>query len=178
MRRRDDSIAGLWGVSEALIFFVVPDVFLTWVAVRRGVRPALRATLFAVGGAVVGGMLAYAWGAVWPNAAHAVMAGLPGVDAAMIERVANETAAKGSAALLDGPRQTQPYKLYAAAAGDQGASLLALMLWTVPGRAMRFLLSSLIAAVAAAVGRRFVSDGMVVAAWAIVWIGVYAVLWS
>lgn len=178
MRRRDDAIAGGWGVLEAAVFFVVPDVFLTWVAVRRGVGPALRATLWAVGGAVVGGLLAYGWGAIWPDAAEAVMASLPGIDAAMIERVADEVAVEGSAALLDGPRRAQPYKLYAAAAGEQGTSLLALVLWTVPGRAVRFVLSSVVAAAAAALGRRFAADWVVGAAWAIVWIGIYAALWA
>lgn len=178
MNRHDDAIAGGWGVLEALVLFVVPDVFLTWIAVHRGLRPALRASVFAVGGAVAGGLLAYGWGAVWPNGAHAVMASLPGIDAGMVERVSREVADKGSVALLDGPRRAQPYKLYAAAAGEQGAGLLALMVWTVPGRAVRFVLSSLAASGAAAAGRRFLRGKGAVVVWAIVWMGIYAALWS
>jgi membrane protein YqaA with SNARE-associated domain len=178
MRQRDDAAAAGWGVLEATVFFLVPDVFLTWVAIRRGTQAALRATAFAVAGAVVGGVLAYCWGALSPDSAAAVMASLPGIDEPMVERVAHEVEAKGSAALLDGPGRAQPYKLYAVAAGEQGANLLALVLWTVPGRAVRFVLSSAIAAAAAAVGKRFVRSSLVIAAWALVWTGVYAVLWS
>ncbi len=55
MRRWNGWIAGAWGMAEAVLWFVVPDVFLTWVAMRRGVRPALRLSLVAVAGAIGGG---------------------------------------------------------------------------------------------------------------------------
>jgi hypothetical protein len=34
-------VAGLWGFAEATLFFLVPDIWLTALAVRRGLKPAL-----------------------------------------------------------------------------------------------------------------------------------------
>jgi len=32
-------VAGLWGFAEATLFFLVPDIWLTAIAVRRGSNP-------------------------------------------------------------------------------------------------------------------------------------------
>lgn len=176
--KRDDTIAAGWGLAEALLWFVVPDVFLTWVAVRHGVGRGLRLTVMAVAGAVVGGLIAYAWGAQWPEAGATAMSWLPGIDRAMVEWVADEVAAKGSVALLDGPRQAQPYKLYALAAGEQGVGVLALAWWTIPGRIVRFAVSSIAAGLAGHAARRWLSERFALAAWAVLWVAVYVVLWA
>ncbi len=178
MNRGDAGVAGLWGFAEAVMFFVIPDVFLTWVAVRKGMRPALRLSVVAVAGAVVGGLFTYGWGAADVGSGELAMAWLPGIDAAMIDRVADEVAAGGSAALLDGPRQAQPYKLYALAAGDQSASVPGLVWWTIPGRAFRFVLSSVAAGILGVLGRRFLPRRLVVGVWALFWVAVYAWLWA
>jgi hypothetical protein len=177
MRRWNGWIAGAWGMAEAVLWFVVPDVFLTWVAMRRGVRPALRLSLVAVAGAIGGGLLVYGWGAAMPEAGATAMAALPGIDAAMVEEVRGEVAASGNMALLSGPRQAQPYKLYALAAGDLGTSAVTLALWTVPGRAFRFVISSLGTGLVATVARRFVGEQWLVAGWAATWTAIYIALW-
>ena len=55
-------IAGIWGFAEATLFFIVPDVWLTLIAVRRGLVPALAACGWALAGALAGGLAMYAWG--------------------------------------------------------------------------------------------------------------------
>ena len=47
--------AGLWGLAEATLFFIVPDVWLNLAGRRR-----LEAGLL---GALIGGALIYFWGA-------------------------------------------------------------------------------------------------------------------
>ena len=54
--------AFLWGVAEASFFFLVPDILLSLVVQKRGVRPASDAACFAVAGACLGGLI------VWPGA--------------------------------------------------------------------------------------------------------------
>src|SRR5258706_1708194 len=51
----------VWGLAESSFFFFVPDVGLTFLALRN-YRAALRATLAALAGALIGGALMYAWG--------------------------------------------------------------------------------------------------------------------
>jgi len=57
---RDHAVAGLWGFAEATAFFVVPDVWLSAVALRnlpRGLTGAASATAGALVGGAVGGVL-------------------------------------------------------------------------------------------------------------------------
>jgi membrane protein YqaA with SNARE-associated domain len=177
-RPRDGTVAFWWGAAEAVVWFVVPDVFLTWVAVRSGLRASPRLVVLAVAGAIVGGVLAYGWGAAAPGTARDAMERLPGVDVAMVEAVGADVEAAGPVALLKGPARGRPYKLYAAAAGEHGESLLLLVLWTIPGRAMRFLLASVGAAWAASIARRRLPESVVRLGWMVVWFGIYVALWT
>lgn len=176
--KRDDAIAAGWGFAEAVLWFIIPDVFISLVAVRRGLRAALRLTVFAVVGAVAGGIVTYYWGALWLEAAQAAMVRLPGIDPSMIEQVSADVASVGSVALLEGPARAQPYKLYAMAAGEHGTSVFELALWTIPGRAIRFVIASLIATAAGVLGRRFLNERVALALWAMFWMAVYAVMWT
>jgi membrane protein YqaA with SNARE-associated domain len=49
-----------WGLAESTFFFFVPDVVLTFSALRN-YRMALRAAVAALAGALIGGTLMYAW---------------------------------------------------------------------------------------------------------------------
>ena len=51
---RANAIASLWGFAEATVFFIVPDVLLSWLALRSP-KSGLIACLFALLGALIGG---------------------------------------------------------------------------------------------------------------------------
>ena len=179
-RRLANRLALTWGVAEGVLFFVVPDVLLTLVAARAGLRRGLDAAWWALGGAVIGGLVAFGWGATSPATANAAMAALPAVDDTMIATVADQVATNGAAALVTAPLHGRPYKLYAAAAGAGGESPLLLVLWTIPGRMWRFVgLVGLFGAIAE--GRRrwltAVPSWALVAVWAFFWILVYVKFW-
>lgn len=147
-RRRDGIAAALWGFAEATLFFLVPDVLLTAVALRdRG--GALRACLWAAAGALAGGAAMWSWGAAAPDAAFAVLAGVPAVSTEMLARVRAELLAGGWLAVVLGPTSGTPYKLYAATAGALGMPLAGLLAVTVPARLLRFVALTLLAGAAA-----------------------------
>ena len=135
--------AVLWGFAEATLFFVVPDVLLSFVAVRK-LRPALITSLFAACGALAGGTVMYAWGAQDEPAALAVLQHVPAVGPAMIERVDAEISSSGLVTLFVGPFSGKPYKIYAVKAAAHGVSLPVFLLISFPARALRFLLVSLV----------------------------------
>lgn len=169
-----------WGVAEAVLFFIVPDVLLTYIATRYGLRRGIQATWWALGGAVIGGLIAFGWGATYPAAVNTGMEALPAVDIAMVETVAEQVATEGPAALVTAPLHGRPYKLYAAASGQLDQSALQLALWTIPGRLWRFLgLVTLFGALHAGSQRwrRQIPARAVVAFWAIFWATVYARFW-
>lgn len=141
--RSPNAVAAVWGFAEATVFFLVPDVWLSYVALRS-IRGALVACLYATAGAVVGGLVMYAWGALDPDGAVAMLARVPAVSDAMIERVGAELSHEGLPALFVGPFVGTPYKIYAAKAAPTAIGLFPFLLVSVPARVVRFALVSLI----------------------------------
>lgn len=177
-RDGDTRIAWVWGVAEATLFFIIPDVFLSYAAIRSGWRRGLVLCVVATLGAMMGGLITYVWGMVHYESTVAVFQHLPAVDAAMVENVRTEVADSGVAATLFGPLQGQPYKLYAAAAGAQGAGLAAFLLVTVPARIVRFAVAAFVGGWLRARTRGWMSERVALALWLAFWLIVYAAFWS
>ena len=131
-------VAMLWGFGEATLFFIVPDVFLTIVALRDR-QAALRCCAAAVAGALAGGLLFYLWGRADLSRATSALLSVPAIGPRMIEDVRNSLASNGLAALFLGPLKGTPYKIYAVVSGGMGLGLPAFLLVSVPARGIRFL---------------------------------------
>ena len=137
--------AALWGFAEATLFFIVPDVLLTFIAVEDR-RRALLACGGAVAGALVGGMLMHFWGSIDPPGALAVLDAVPAIGPAMIEDVHASLERAGATAIFLGPLTGTPYKIYAVMTGSMGTSLLLFLLVSLPARSLRFLALTLVTA--------------------------------
>jgi membrane protein YqaA with SNARE-associated domain len=130
-------IAFLWGFAEATAFFIVPDVYMGFVALfkwRRGVSAAFGSLI----GAMLGGAVMYLFAANNPTGMNSFLTHIPLIDTALVNDVASQTQAHGVAAVLSGPVRGTPYKIYAAQAGEQSLSLLYFMLMTIVARGERF----------------------------------------
>jgi membrane protein YqaA with SNARE-associated domain len=130
-------IGFLWGFAEATLFFIVPDVYLGFVALfnlRRGLQVMLAGLL----GAILGGSVMYLLAMNDPAGTRLLLARVPLIDAALIATVADEMHAHGLVAMLTGPIRGTPYKIYATQAGVQSIPLLSLLLMTIPARLGRF----------------------------------------
>lgn len=136
--------AFVWGLAEATFFFIVPDVFLTLLACRA-LRPALRASAAALIGALLGGMLMFAGGVWATTAASEWLVHVPAISPELVAQVQTQLSTHGLWALLLGPLQGVPYKIYAVGAGAQGRHWLAFLLVSLPARYLRFLLAVLAA---------------------------------
>ena len=175
---REHGIAGAWGFAEATFFFVVPDVWTSWVGLRRPKR-GIGATFSALGGAMAGGAVTYCWGRrVTADTSRRALARVPAVTDSMISDVEQEMAGSGPAALLRGPTRGVPYKLYARAAGLQRTSLAAFLLWSIPGRMIRFLAVTAGVSGISALGRRWfpgMSERRISTIFWLCWAAFYAV---
>lgn len=132
-------LAFLWGLAEATLFFVVPDVFLSWLALERR-RTALLACAAATVGALLGGMVMYLWATHQPARTEAAVEALPAVSPAMMERVRRELSTDGWSAMVTGAFRGTPYKVYAVEAGRLHLGSLGFLLATPLARLPRFLL--------------------------------------
>jgi membrane protein YqaA with SNARE-associated domain len=137
-------LAFAWGLAEATFFFIVPDVLLTLIACRA-LKPALKATTFALLGALVGGALMYAIGRRDPVKARAFLDQIPAISPDLITRVASQINENGLWAVLLGPMKGIPYKIYAVEWGSREGSLITFMLISIPARYIRFFLAAIFA---------------------------------
>ncbi|HEX9389323.1 MAG TPA: hypothetical protein VF918_23560 [Anaerolineales bacterium] len=131
-------IAFVWGFAEATAFFIVPDVYLGFVALfdwRRG----LSAMVAALIGAMLGGSVMYILAMNNPSEINMFLTRVPLIDSALVNDVANQTHTYGLTAVLTGPLKGTPYKIYAAQAGEQSLPFLYFLLMTIPARLERFL---------------------------------------
>ena len=154
------ALAWGWGLAEATFFFLVPDVYLTFVALR-GLRAGLKAAAAALGGALMGGSLMYFWGLHSPHMALAFLSHIPGIHDPLIARARVQLEGRGLVAVLLGPLQGMPYKIYAVQWGVLHGSWGAFLLVSIPARAGRFLLSVLVPFAL----RRFVRPWALACAW-------------
>ncbi len=138
--KRDHRLAAAWGLAEATLFFFVPDVFLTWLALDRE-KPAYAACWYALVGALVGGAIVFAWGAGDAQSARDALDAVPGIRPDMIASVREDLTEHGPAALFAGPPRGVPYKIFAAEWGALGGSLAIFLLVSIPARVLRFLLA-------------------------------------
>ena len=156
------------------MFFIVPDVLLSGIALRNP-RAALLACGVATAGAMIGGVIMYHWGANHPDVAVRTVAAVPAVGTAMMENNAAAMREDGAIATVFGPLTATPYKVYAVQASAAGIPLF--MLVSPIARLPRFLLATLLAAGAARLAGPRVSSPMRFGIWAATWIVTHAFLW-
>jgi membrane protein YqaA with SNARE-associated domain len=170
--------AALWGIAEASLFFVVPDVLITFVVMRFGLRQGLLLCVVAAIFAAGTGYGMWLWGAHDPEGARHVMLLVPAIGPDLLARAQNEIAAGWPIHLVTGAMTGVPYKLYAVEAGAQGISPLLFLPMSFVARLSRFVLT----AVAAAAGREAVTrlgkPGWRYGIWALAWIATYGFYWT
>ncbi|HET7563152.1 MAG TPA: hypothetical protein VFJ87_12310 [Rhodanobacteraceae bacterium] len=166
-----------WGFAEATLFFIVPDVFITWVALRSR-RRALVCCALVVAAAMLGGALMYVWSLHDPAAQRAMLLKVPAIDAGLIDRAHAELQRWGGFGLVLGGFSGVPYKLYAAQAAAAGLSPPVLLAWTVLARGLRFVLVALLANGVATWLRPRVGGRLVAGIWLLAWVTMYAFYWS
>ena len=116
-------MAFCWGWSEATWFFVIPDVWLSLVALM-GLRIALFCTLSAVSGALAGAITLYA--CPLPRLPQLWLA-LPGFRASMLEVARGHLAAGGAWGMEQGAPAGIPFRAYVWLCQQQGVPLASVL---------------------------------------------------
>jgi membrane protein YqaA with SNARE-associated domain len=165
-------IALLWGFAEATFFFLVPDVWLSFLAVES-FTAGVAASLVALAGALNGGAMFWLWGRNNESSAKAFLCKIPAIGPELVEKVAGQIASRGVVAVLLGPLQGIPYKIYAVESGARNRSLAAFLLISIPARYIRFFVAVAAFALAAKYLLPFGLQGKRIAV-AVFWTAFYA----
>ena len=131
-------IAGLWGFAEATLFFLVPDVWLSFIAIESFTQ-GVAGSFAALAGALNGGSLMWFYGRRSPLEAFNFLSRIPGIGSRLTTEVREQTARRGLLALFLGPVRGIPYKIYAVESGATSRSLGAFLLVSIPARYLRFI---------------------------------------
>jgi membrane protein YqaA with SNARE-associated domain len=138
-------LAFAWGLAEATVFFIVPDVLITRIALRD-FRRAWSVILWALAGALLGGVVlwfAAGHGAVGPL--FRTFSYLPGINLDLIARTGHALLDEGPRAVVIGGLTGQPYKLFAAHAGAQQLALPVFLVASLIARLLRFVATAFLA---------------------------------
>ncbi len=170
------ALALLWGFAEATLFFVVPEVLISWISVDR-LRQAIYASLLALVGAMAGGALMYWWGAVDLDRSLSTVERVPAISVEMLQEIDQSLLEHGSVAMIPGAFIGRPYKAYAVQAPRANIGLLPFLGATIPARLVRFVLAALLTH---GIARRLVHWSLAKKRTALTafWITFYAVFWS
>ena len=171
--------AAAWGLAEATLFFVVPDVLLTWLAAFRP-RLAWRAVAACLAGALAGGVVMYLAAADAPLRMRTLLDAVPAVSSTLVAQTGSALELEYGRQMLRAGFSGVPYKILAVESGAQAQGLATFLGWSVPARLPRWVLVVLLARGAAAIIRTRVArpDRMLWGLWAALWSIVYLVYFS
>ena len=170
------AIAFLWGMAEATLFFIVPDVYLGFVALFNW-RKGLLATALTIIGAIVGGVIMYSLTANNPQGMAELLTRVPLIDVNMVNSIGEQMRVAGLIPLILGPLKGIPYKVYAVQAGAQSLPFLPFLLLTILARLERILPFVLVSAIVGVLFRNFIQQRtrLVIGLYVALWVGIYGI---
>jgi len=128
-------LALLWGFAEGTLFFILPDVELSLVALYRPRRAATHMAAIVLG-AVLAGAVMFTWSGHSGGARRSVAA-VPAVTLSMFARAQRDLHDHGVWGTSLGPVRGIPYKVYAVEAPAY-CGRWQFLLVTIPARLWRF----------------------------------------
>lgn len=136
----------LWGIGEGTWFFIIPDIALSFFALK-GWKPALISTAATVIGAMVAAISLFSLFSLLPSSQLKIIQlwqSLPGFYPKMLEVATLHLKEQQGRGLLMGPNSGIPYRFYVLEAYKQGISLGDILLWTPIARLERIAVAPIV----------------------------------
>jgi hypothetical protein len=132
-------LGAAWGFAEASLFFIVPDVWLGFVALFAPRR--MPVTLVAiVAGAAAGAACLYVATLVWPDELRNLVLAVPAIAPSDLEQARAQLQDGGAGSILPAVVEGRAVKLYVHAAAVDGIGPFGIVAFTVLNRLARLLL--------------------------------------
>jgi hypothetical protein len=168
----------LWGFAEGTLFFIIPDVLLSWASLA-GARCGFKILGAILAGSLVAGLGMYTWAASRPELSRSVVASVPFVRAKMFDKVQEDYRDQGISGMLKGPGSGIPYKVYAVLAPPI-SNPVTFALISIPARLERLITSWLLFTALGWLFRRWIRNHsrITTTLFAAFWIVTYALYWT
>lgn len=131
-------IAFVWGLAEGLTFFIVPDVYLSFIALFT-LTGGIIGLGFALLGSLISAALIFSLTPYFGFYYHDILVSIPGISESMVGQVVAGLNAHGIVDIISGPFSGIPYKIYSMEAALQHFPLLQYLIWSIPARLERML---------------------------------------
>lgn len=166
-------LSGIWGFAEATLFFILPDVLLSYYALDKK-HNLTRLCCITLLGALLGGGVMYCWGQYNFDTAYYLVESVPAINDELMATVHEQLKSSGVLAIFTGPLQGLPYKTFAVQASAAHISIIEFLLISIPARLVRFLVIAYMARWIALNLLKHIQRRHLVAVWGGVWLVVYA----
>lgn len=166
-------LVAIWAFAEAVLWFIVADVPVMMVGLRRGVKAGAVAAFVAALLAAAGGIVTWGWAMSDPAGSRAAIEAVPGISTALFDDAASDYARGGWLAMLAGSFSGVPYKLYAHAAAVTASGLAGFALAGFVVRLPRFLIVGTIAGLIGGPVKAWIGARAMWLIFALCWIAFY-----
>jgi hypothetical protein len=168
----------LWGFAEGTLFFIIPDVVLSWASLA-GAKCGAKIFGAILAGAMVAGLCMYMWALWQPEAARSAVASVPFVRARMFNKVEEDYRTHGVFGIFYTVGTGIPYKVYAILAPPITTPATWALI-SVFARVERMALSWLVPTFLGWLLKRWIRNHwrLTAALWFGFWVVTYAIYWS
>lgn len=172
-------LALVWGFAEGTLFFLIPDIIVTFAALFAPRKSGWHLGAVVLGSLIAGAIM-FAWGSRDPQAARAAVDRVPFVTAQMFKTVEADYPESGVLALLKGPMSGIPYKAYAVLAPSHEIGLGTFLLVSIPARLERLVITWVLFGIAGLALRKVWerNPALGIGLHAAYWIVIYIIYWS
>jgi hypothetical protein len=114
----------LWGIGDASLFFIAPEVGLSYAALRYGLWRTLVLGLFVTIGAFAGGLAMYFLADAYPAEVRNLLLKVPGINADLLAEVRGDLRKTNAVVVLASAYSLTPFKAAAAEAAGQNVQIV------------------------------------------------------
>ncbi|MEO8377123.1 MAG: hypothetical protein ABI579_05570 [Candidatus Sumerlaeota bacterium] len=171
-------LAFAWGFAEGTLFFLIPDIIITFAALFAPKKSVWHLSAVLVG-SLIGGSIMYCWGVQNLIGAKRAVDAVPFVPSPMLDKVDGDYSENGVIAMLHGPASGIPYKVYAILAPHHQIGFPKFLLMSIPARLERLVITWLLFGAFGLAFRKLWESKPVVgiSIHAIYWIAIYTFYW-
>ncbi|QFT31291.1 hypothetical protein FIV00_12435 [Labrenzia sp. THAF82] len=137
LRPGSRTYAAIWGFTEATLFFIVPDVLLSSLALTS-LKKALLACIWASLAAALGGITIWLMISNYPQETKALLLWVPGISQTTFNKVGQLLSNGTYSGMVVGAFTGVPYKIFAAEAGSTNLNPVLFLLLSPLARLPRF----------------------------------------